>query len=234
MHCRKRCLDTTERQKINEKSWSKIVGKNNLSLTEEIANSITHSVGFLLSIVGSAILVISACIHGDPWRVVSFSIYASSLIILYAASILCHSFSQGRINRLFKIIDHSAIYLLIAGTYTPFVLIPLRGAWGWSFFGTIWALALAGIVFKIFFVERFHVLSTVIYLLMGWLAIIAMQPIVEKIPFGGISWLVIGGILYSLGIIFYFWKKLPFHHAIWHLFVMGGSICHYFAILFYV
>ena len=201
---------------------------------EEIANSVTHGIGFLLSIAGSCLLIVPASIHGDAWRIVSFSIYGSSLIILYGASTLCHSFSSERINHLFKIIDHSAIYLLIAGTYTPFVLIPLRGAWGWSFFGTIWVLALAGIAFKIFFVERFRVLSTVIYLLMGWLSLIAIQPIVEKIPFGGISWLVIGGILYSLGTIFYFLEKIPFHHAIWHLFVMGGSICHYFAILFYV
>ena len=213
MHCRKRCLNKTK---------------------EEIANSVTHGIGFLLSIAGAGLLIVPASIHGNAWRIVSFSIYGSSLIILYAASILCHSFSSERINHLFKIIDHSAIYLLIAGTYTPFVLIPLRGAWGWSFFGTIWALALAGIAFKIFFVERFRVLSTVIYLLMGWLSLIAIQPIVEKIPFGGISWLVIGGILYSFGTIFYFWEKIPFHHAIWHLFVMGGSVCHYFAILFYV
>ena len=208
--------------------------ENKQSLTEEIANSLTHGIGFLLSIAGLVILVVSAKSYGDPWRVVSCSIYGGSLIILYAASTLYHSFLSGRINYIFKIIDHSAIYLLIAGSYTPFMLVSLRGAWGWSLFGIIWGLALAGIMFKMFFVNRFLVLSTASYLAMGWFAVIALYPIVKKVPTGGISWLVIGGILYSLGILFHFWGKLPFRHAIWHLFVLGGSICHYFAVLFYV
>ena len=208
--------------------------KNKQSLTEEIANSLTHGIGFLLSIAGLVILVVSAKSYGDPWRVVSCSIYGGSLIILYAASTLYHSFLSGRINYIFKIIDHSAIYLLIACSYTPFMLVSLRGAWGWSLFGIIWGLALAGIMFKMFFVNRFLVLSTASYLAMGWFALIAIYPIVKKVPPGGIGWLVIGGILYSLGILFHFWGKLPFRHAIWHLFVLGGSICHYFAVLFYV
>jgi len=208
--------------------------KNKLSLTEEIANSLTHGIGFLLSIAGLVVLVVLAKVHGDAWRIVSFSIYGSSLIILYAASTLYHSFSSGRIKHILKVIDHSVIYLLIAGTYTPFTLVSLRGPWGWTFFGTIWGLTLAGILFKMFFVNRFLVLSSISYLAMGWFALIAVYPIVKKIPVGGISWLVMGGILYSLGVIFHFWNKLPFHHAIWHLFVLGGSICHYFAILFYV
>jgi hemolysin III len=210
------------------------IEKDNQSLIEEIANSVTHGIGFLLSIAGLIVLVVLAKIHGDVWRIVSFSIYGSSLIILYAASTLYHSFLSGRINSIFKIIDHSAIYLLIAGSYTPFVLVSLRGAWGWTFFGTIWGLALAGIIFKLFFVKRFLILSTASYLIMGWLAVIAIYPIVKNIPFGGIAWLVTGGIFYSVGVIFHFFYKFPFHHAIWHLFVLGGSICHYFAILFYV
>ena len=212
------------------------IEKEKQSLIEEIANSVTHGVGLFLSIAGLVILVVLAKIHGDAWRIVSFSIYGGSLVILYAASTLYHSFyfSSGRINYIFKVIDHSAIYLLIAGTYTPFTLVSLRGAWGWSFFGTIWGLTLAGITLKMFFVNRFLVLSTIVYLAMGWLAVIAANPVLQKIPFGGIAWLVMGGILYSLGVIFLFFNKLPFHHAIWHLFVLGGSICHYFAILFYV
>ena len=211
--------------------------KDKQSLIEEIANSVTHGIGLLLSIIGLVVLVVLAKkIHGGAWRIVSFSIYGSSLVILYAASTLYHSFSfsSGRINYIFKIIDHSAIYLLIAGTYTPFTLVSLRGAWGWTFFGTIWGLALAGIMFKVFFVKRFLILSTVTYLTMGWLAVIAAYPILKNIPLGGIVWLVMGGLLYSVGVIFHFFDKLPFHHAIWHLFVLGGSVCHYFAILFYV
>ena len=210
--------------------------RNKQSLTEEIANSVTHGIGFLLSIAGLVILVVLARIQGDPWRIVSFSIYGSSLIILYAASTLYHSFSfsSGHINYVFKIIDHSAIYLLIAGSYTPFILVLLRGTLGWIFFGAIWGLALTGIIFKMFFVNRFLVLSTITYLIMGWFALIVLYPMVKNIPFGAIGWLVTGGMFYSLGVIFHFWDKLPFHHAIWHLFVLGGSICHYFAILFYV
>ena len=209
--------------------------KDKSSLIEEIANSVTHGIGLFLSIVGLVILVVLAKIHGDIWRIVSFSIYGSSLIILYAVSTLYHSFlSRPRINHILKVIDHSAIYVLIAGTYTPFTLVSLRGAWGWSFFGIIWGLTLAGIFFKIFFIKKFLVLSTTSYLIMGWLALIAVYPILKNIPLGGIGWLVAGGIFYSVGVIFHLWDKLPFHHAIWHLFVLGGSICHYFAILFYV
>ena len=208
--------------------------KNKQSLMEEIANSITHGIGFLLSIAGLIILIVSAKIHADAWRVVSVSIYGGSLIILYATSTLYHIFSSGRISYIFKVIDHSAIYLLIAGTYTPFTLISLRGPWGWTYFVTIWGLALAGIIFKIFFVNRFLVFFITSYLVMGWIALIAAHPIIKTIPLGGICWLVAGGILYSLGIIFLHFWKLRFHHAIWHLFVLGGSICHYFAILFYV
>jgi len=210
------------------------MGKSEQSLIEEVANSITHGIALLLSIVGSVILVISASIHGDIWRVACVSVYGSTLIILYAASTVYHSFPRSRLKHTLTIIDHSAIYLLIAGSYTPFALISLRGVWGWTLFSAIWALALAGIVFKMFFVKRFLILSTSIYLAMGWLALIVIRPIINNFPFKGIVWLIAGGLFYTLGIIFYSLNKLPFHHAIWHLFVMGGSICHYFAILFYV
>ena len=209
--------------------------KNDQSLIEERANSITHGFGLLLSVAGLLILVASAGIYGDIRRVACFSIYGGTLIILYAASTLYHAFPLGRTKDIFRIIDHSAIYILIAGSYTPFALISLRGAWGWALFGVIWALALSGIVFTIFFdINRSIVLSTIIYLIMGWLAVIAIKPILNNIPFNGIVLLIAGGALYTSGVIFHFFNKLPFHHAIWHLFVLGGSICHYFAILFYV
>ncbi|MGB2599951.1 MAG: hemolysin III family protein, partial [Candidatus Omnitrophota bacterium] len=183
---------------------------------------------------GIVILVVLASTRGDIWRVSCFSVYGSTLIILYTSSTLYHSFPRSRLKHILEIIDHSAIYLLIAGSYTPFALISLRGAWGWALFGTIWALALVGIVFKMFFVKRFLILSTLTYLAMGWLALIAVRPIIDNFPLKGIVWLIAGGLFYTLGIIFHFFNKLPFHHAIWHLFVLGGSICHYFAILFYV
>ncbi|MFC1548672.1 hemolysin III family protein [Candidatus Omnitrophota bacterium] len=209
--------------------------KNDQSLIEERANSITHGFGLLLSVAGLLILVASAGIYGDIRRVACFSIYGGTLIILYAASTLYHAFPLGRTKDIFRIIDHSAIYILIAGSYTPFALISLRGAWGWALFGVIWALALSGIVFTIFFdINRSIVLSTIIYLIMGWLAVIAIKPILNNIPFNGIVLLIAGGALYTSGVIFHIFNKLPFHHAIWHLFVLGGSICHYFAILFYV
>jgi len=213
---------------------NKTLEKKEQTLIEEIANSVTHGIGLLLSIAGLVVLVVQANIYGNVWRVACFSIYGSTLVILYAASTLYHSFPLGRTKNIFKIIDHSAIYILIAGSYTPFALISLRGAWGWSLFGVIWALALAGIVFKVFFVERFFVLFTIIYLMMGWLAVIAVRPIINSIPFRGIVWLIAGGLFYSLGVIFHAFPKLPFNHTIWHLFVLAGSICHYFAILFYV
>ncbi|MFQ5953164.1 MAG: hemolysin III family protein [Candidatus Omnitrophota bacterium] len=208
--------------------------KNNQSLIEETANSITQGIALLLSIAGTVILIVLASRHGDIWRVTCFSIYGSTLIILYASSALYHSFPPGRLKHMLKITEYSAIYLFIAGSYTPFVLITLRGELGWTLFSIIWALALAGVIFKIFFIDRFLVLSTITYLAMGWLALIAVRPMINNFPFKGIVWLIAGGLLYTSGIIFHFSNKLPFHHAIWHLFVIGGSICHYLAILFYV
>ncbi|MEZ4745508.1 MAG: hemolysin III family protein [Calditrichia bacterium] len=208
--------------------------QNKPNLGEEIANSITHGIGAGLSVAGLTLLVAFASIYGDVWRVVSFSIYGSTLILLYLASTLYHSFQNPRVKRVFKIIDHAAIYLLIAGTYTPILLVNMRGAWGWTLFVVIWGLTLAGIVLKIFFINRFKRLSTVIYVLMGWLCIVAIKEMIATIPPGGLAWLIAGGITYTLGVIFYVWHKLPYNHAIWHLFVLGGSICHFFAILFYV
>ena len=208
--------------------------KEAYSRKEELANSITHGVGIALSLAALVILVSFASMQGDPWKIVSFSIYGASLVVLYTASTLYHSFSNVKVKHYLKIFDHAAIYLLIAGTYTPFMLVMLRESIGWILFGVVWLLALIGMCFKLFFAGRFNVLSTIIYLLMGWMVAIAFKPMVEYIPGGGLYWLLAGGLSYSLGVIFYLWKRIPYHHAIWHLFVLGGSICHFFAVLFYV
>jgi len=198
---------------------------------EEIANSATHGIGLLLSIAGFVVLLVFAILHGTASHIVACSIYGATLICLYAASTLYHAAVSPRLKRALKIFDHSAIYLLIAGTYTPFLLLYLRGAWGWSLFGVVWGLAFAGIIFKFWFVDHFQYLSTAVYLAMGWLVVIAAKPVLAHVPTPSLLWLLAGGILYSSGVIFYAWKRLPYGHVIWHLFVLGGSICHYFAIL---
>lgn len=204
------------------------------TIGEEIANSITHGIGAVLSVAGLTLLVVLAAIYGDVWRIVSFSIYGTSLFLLYLASTLYHSIQQPKIKRVLRIFDHAAIYLLIAGTYTPFMLVSLRGPWGWSFFGIIWGLAFLGIAFKAFFIGRYEKLATAAYVLMGWLCIAAFKEMLATLSPGGMAWVIAGGIVYTLGVIFYAWEKLPYNHAIWHLFVLGGSICHFFAILLYV
>ncbi len=204
------------------------------TMGEEIANSVTHGIGAALSVAGLTLLVVLAAIYGDVWRVVSFSIYGSSLILLYLASTLYHSIQHHKVKRILRIFDHAAIYLLIAGTYTPFTLVSMRGPWGWSLFGVVWGLALMGVAFKTLFIGRYEKIATAAYVLMGWLVIVAFKQMMLTIPPGGIVWLVLGGVAYTLGVIFYAWDKLPYNHAIWHLFVLAGSICHFFAILFYV
>ncbi len=204
------------------------------SPAEEMANTITHAVGIVLSLAALVILVFYASSQGDKWKIVSFSIYGTSLLVLYTASTLYHSFTAPKIKAYLKIFDHSAIYLLIAGTYTPFMLVLLRESIGWTVFAVIWFLAFLGVCFKLFFAHRFKILSTVIYLLMGWLIVFAFKPMLQYVPEGGLYWLLAGGLSYSLGVIFYLWKKMPYNHAVWHLFVLGGSICHFFAVLLYV
>ncbi|MBT4484417.1 MAG: hemolysin III family protein [Candidatus Latescibacteria bacterium] len=217
-----------------EKSLDTGPFRKTYTIGEEIANSIIHGIGFGLSVAGLVILVVFAAFGGDTWRIVSFSIYGSSLISLYLASTLYHSFQGPRVKRVLRIIDHSSIFFLIAGTYTPFMLVSLRGTMGWIIFGVIWGLALVGIIFKAFFVHKFRILSTLVYLSMGWLCIMVLPDMLANIPRGGIIFLVIGGAFYSFGIIFYVWRTLPFNHAVWHIFVLGGSIFHYFAVLLYV
>ena len=197
----------------------------------ELANSVTHGAGLALSVAGCAVIVTLAALRGNAWHIVACSVYGATLVCLYAASTVYHSVSSRRVKRVMRILDHSAIYLLIAGTYTPFTLVSMRGGWGWTLFGLVWGLAIAGIVFKVWFVEHFPIASTIVYLAMGWLAVVAVKPVLAMLPVAGIVWLVAGGLLYTAGVGFFAWQKLPYHHAIWHLFVIGGSVCHYIAVV---
>jgi hemolysin III len=198
---------------------------------EEIANCLTHGVGLLLSIAGLIVLVTFVALRSDAWAVTSGAIFGVSLVVLYASSTLYHSLRATRPKHVARVVDHVAIFYLIAGTYTPFMLVNLRGPWGWSLFGVVWALAIGGTVLKLFFTGRFRVLSTLIYLFMGWIIMVAIKPLVEALPRGSLIMLFAGGLAYSLGTVFYLWKRLPYHHAVWHLFVLAGSICHFFAVL---
>ena len=200
----------------------------------ERLNSGTHLIGAALAATGSTVLVVLAARQGDPWKIVSFSIYGAMLLALYTLSTLYHS-TRGRAKDVFRKLDHCSIYLLIAGTYTPFTLVTLRGAWGWSLFGTIWGLALLGIVQEAWLATRTRLLSVVIYILMGWLSILAVQPLVTALTPAGFAWLATGGLFYTGGIVFYALDdKLRHGHGIWHLFVLAGSVSHYLAILLYV
>ena len=202
-------------------------------LREELANSITHGIGFLLSVAGLVVLVVTASMRGDPYMVVSFSVYGASLVVLYLASTFYHSFHSPRLKHFLRIFDHCAIYLLIAGTYTPFTLLNLRGPVGWSLFGTIWGLAVLGIFLKFWHIGRYPILTPLIYIAMGWVGAIAVKPSIEAIPPMGMKLLVAGGLTYTVGVIFYALEKLPYNHAIWHMFVLSASAMHFFAILFY-
>lgn len=201
---------------------------------EELANSITHGIGLVLSVAGFAVLLVFAILRGGALQIASCAVYGSTLVCVYAASTLYHALPSPRMKRALKIFDHCAIYLLIAGTYTPFTLVTLRGGWGWSLFAIVWALAMAGIVFKVWFIDHFPILSTVLYLAMGWIAVVAIKPLLSSIPAHGLYWLVAGGVLYSIGVAFFAARRLRFGHAIWHVFVIAGSACHYVAVLFYV
>lgn len=206
----------------------------NLTSGEEIVNSITHGIGALLSVVALVVLVILSVNHGDTLHVVSFSIYGSTLILLYLSSTLYHSFSSPRIKNLFARFDHVSIFLLIAGTYTPILLTSIRGVWGWTLFGIIWGLALVGAVIRSIYLHRFRKLMVAVYLLMGWMFVIAGKQVYLSLPANSLMFLVLGGIAYSVGVVFYMWRKLPYSHGIWHLFVLAGSVLHFFAIYFSV
>jgi hemolysin III len=201
---------------------------------DERLNSITHLIGACLALAGLVVLVAQAARLGDPWKIVSFSIYGVTLVALYSFSALYHSL-RGKAKSVFQKLDHAAIYLLIAGTYTPLTLVTLRGAWGWSLFGVIWGLALIGIVQDILAGRGGRVLSVAIYLLMGWLALVAIRPLARALPAAGLAWMIAGGLFYTVGVAFYALdKRISFGHGIFHLFVLAGSACHYCTILFYV
>lgn len=201
------------------------------SLGEEIANSLTHAIATGLSIAALVILIIAAVAEGNAWHIVSFSIFGSTLVLLYLASTLYHTIPAANLKRLFKTLDHCAIYLLIAGTYTPFMLVSVRGVVGWTIFGVIWGLAVAGVVLKCFCVYRFKKLSVAVYVGMGWLCVLAGKQMWAALSGTSLLFLLLGGLTYTLGVIFYVWKRLPYNHAIWHLFVMAGSILHFFSVL---
>lgn len=204
------------------------------SKTEEKWNILSHFIGLLLSIAALVLLVVFSSLKGEAKHIVSFSIYGASLIVLYSASTLYHYSKSPKLRRRLNIFDHAAIYVLIAGTYTPFTIVALKGWVGWTLFGISWGLALAGIVFKLFFTGKFDKLSTVIYVLMGWVIIFAIKPLVSSLSFWGLFWLFLGGLFYTIGAILYSMKKLKFNHAIFHIFVLLGSFSHFIAVFFYV
>lgn len=203
------------------------------TVKEEIANSITHGVGVVLSIAALVVLVSLASMYGDIWRIVSFSIFGGTLVFLYLASTFYHVFRSQRAKDIFRVLDHSAIFLLIAGTYTPFTLVNLNGVLGWTIFGIIWGCAVIGVLMKVFCINRLRIFSTVLYVIMGWFAIFAIKPLLNVFSVSGFVWLITGGISYTFGLIFYCWNTLPFNHAVWHLFVLVGSVCHFFCMLYY-
>jgi hemolysin III len=204
------------------------------SVGEEIANSLTHGIGVVLSVAGLAVLTGFASAFGTVWHIVSCSIYGVTQILLYTASTLYHGIPLPRAKAVLRVLDHAAIFLLIAGTYTPFALISLGGAMGWTILGVVWGLAITGIAFQTILIRHKAILTILPYIAMGWLAVFAVKPMVESIAPGGLILLTAGGLCYTLGCVFYVWRRLPYHHAVWHIFVMGGSAMHFFAVLFYV
>src|SRR5699024_331324 len=185
---------------------------------EEIAHAITHGIGALLSIAGLVLLIIFSSLEGNPWLIVSVTVFGTTMLLIYSASTIVLSLPEGKWKDIFQIFDHSSIYLFIAGTYTPFLLVTLRSEIGWILFGIIWGIALIGVIFKIFFVKKFLILSTLFYILMGWLIVLVWEPLTMVLDGTGVMLLVIGGIFYTVGAVFYMWRKIPYHHAIWHLF----------------
>ncbi|MGQ4880695.1 PAQR family membrane homeostasis protein TrhA [Billgrantia sp. LNSP4103-1] len=201
-------------------------------LIEELLNSISHGIGAALSLAGVIVLLVlaSMAVHVDPWKIVGISLYGVTLVLLYTASTLYHGVRHPRLKRVFRQLDHCAIYLLIAGTYTPFLLVNMRSPTGWTLFAIVWSLALAGIACKLAWPHRFSVLRVAIYLIMGWMIVFASGEMSASLPAAGIALLAAGGITYTLGVVFFAISAIPFNHAIWHLFVLGGSTCHYFAV----
>ena len=204
----------------------------NQTLLEEIANSISHGLGLGLSIVGFTVLIFLAGNNDDPWRLTAYIIYGISLTTLYLVSTLYHSLTHSRTKAIFRRLDHSAIYLLIAGTYTPVILISLRTTWVMFLLPVVWVMAIFGVYMKVFYIHRYERLALAFYILMGWLALIAAKPLFNSVPIESFIWIIIGGISYTSGVIFYVWRHLPYQHTIWHIFVLLGSIAHYIGILY--
>lgn len=201
---------------------------------EEIAHAITHGIGALLSIAALVLLIVFASFQGGAVLIVSVTIFGSTMLLMYISSTIVHSLPVNKWKNIFLIVDHAAIYLFIAGTYTPLVLALIKGALGWTLFGIVWGIAVVGIVLKLFFVKRFVILSTLAYIFMGWIIVFAWKPLTEAMHTNGIILLVAGGVVYTVGAVFYVWKSFPYHHVIWHLFVIAGSCLHFFVILYYV
>lgn len=204
------------------------------SLGEEIAHAVTHGLGVILAIVGLTVLVARAAVYGTTLHVTACAVFGGTLVLMYTASTLFHSIPLERPKQILRVIDHSSIYLLIAGTYTPFTLITMQGSWGWTLFAIVWTLAVFGVAFKLFYTGRYEKLSLAIYLAMGWCIVLAGQPLVHGMQMGGLVLLGLGGLSYTGGVAFYVWERLRYHHAIWHVFVLGGSVLHWFAVYFYV
>ncbi len=208
--------------------------RRELTIGEEIANSITHGIGALLSLAGLVILVVVAASKGTAWHVVGFAIFGTTMVILYSSSTLYHSFTHKKAKNVFQRLDHAAIFALIAGTYTPFLLTTIRGPLGWTFFGIIWAAAITGMVIRSIYLHRFRKLMVVVYLIMGWMFVFMIKPMLANLSSTSLIFLLAGGISYTVGVIFYAWRSLRYGHGVWHLFVLGGSMGHFFAVLFSV
>ena len=208
--------------------------KFHYTIHEEIANSVTHGIGLILAIVGLALLATCASMWGNAWHIVGCCVFGATLVLLYLASMLYHGIQRPRAKTVLQVADHAAIFLLIAGTYTPFTLVNLRGPWGWTLFGVVWGLALLGIAFLVTLLRRWSVGCVVLYVIMGWIAVVAAEPLIASVAPGGLLLLFLGGVAYTGGIGFYAWQRLPYNHAVWHLFVLAGSVLHFFAVLFYV
>ena len=224
-------IDLAEAFRRKERNEFHVADTHTYGKGEEIANAITHGIGVVLSISALTMLIIFASLYGSAMHIVSFTIYGITMVLLYTSSTLVHSFPAGKVKDLFEIVDHSSIYLFIAGTYTPFVLLALPPKLGWTLFGVVWGIAIGGVIFKAFFTKKFLFASTLIYIVMGWIIVFAWEPLVEVLPMTGLILLITGGVLYTVGTIFYVWRGFPYHHMIWHLFVLAGSVVHFLSVL---
>lgn len=211
-----------------------MAGTHVFTKEEEIANAVTHGIGAILSLGALVTLITHASLYGNIWHIISFSLFGITMVLLYISSTLVHAFPPGKAKDIFEIMDHSSIYFFIAGSYTPFLFVAVDGWLGWTLFGVVWGLAVGGTIFKCFFVKRFLVISTIGYVVMGWQIIFIWNTLLETVPKNGLILLAAGGVLYTLGSIFYVWRGFKFHHAVWHIFVLAGTTVHFFSVLLYL